>query len=197
MGPTRHDPSSRESRDVYFSIDIETSGPNPGLYSLLTVGACLVDDPHRALYLEVQPVTDVATPAALAITGLTLEELRGRGLPPERAMAAFAAWVEEQVPEGGRAIFVSFNAPFDWMFVCDYFHRYLGRNPFGHSAIDIKAVYMGLTGAPWTETSFRFVATRYGRAEELTHHALADARDQAALFRSMLEESESHGFSWL
>ncbi len=40
-------------------------------------------------------------------------------------------------------MFVALNAPFDWMFVADAFWRYLGRNPFGPSALDIKALYLG------------------------------------------------------
>ena len=27
------------------------------------------------------------------------------------------------------------------MFVNDYFHRFLGRNPFGHAALDLKAFF--------------------------------------------------------
>ena len=41
------------------------------------------------------------------------------------------------------SVFVGFNAPFDWSFVNYYFHRFLGHNPFGFTAVDIKAYYMG------------------------------------------------------
>jgi inhibitor of KinA sporulation pathway (predicted exonuclease) len=83
---------------------------------------------------------------------------------------------------------VGFNAPFDWMFVADYFDRYLGRNPFGHSALDIKAYYMGVADATWPETSMVKVAEHYGVTVDLTHNALDDARDQAALFRAVRAE---------
>jgi DNA polymerase III alpha subunit (gram-positive type) len=102
-------------------------------------------------------------------------------------MCLFAEWLEGQIPED-RPIFVAFNAPFDWMFVNDYFHRFLGRNPFGFAALDLKALYMGLTGARWTETSMRNVAARYHRIHPLSHHALQDAQDQAILFQHMLAE---------
>jgi ribonuclease T len=29
-------------REIYFSVDIEASGPIPGEYSMLSLGACLV-----------------------------------------------------------------------------------------------------------------------------------------------------------
>jgi inhibitor of KinA sporulation pathway (predicted exonuclease) len=84
---------------------------------------------------------------------------------------------------------VAFNAPFDWMFVNDYFHRYIGQNPFGHSAIDIKAFFMGMAGVSWEETAMRRIVTRYSNTRKLTHHALQDAVDQARLFRNMLGEA--------
>lgn len=185
------------TRDFFVSVDIETAGPYPYRYSLLSIGACAVADPARNFYVELQPVSRDFVPEALAISGLSLNYLAQHGLPPAEAMARFESWIAEQVPEGGRPVFVAFNAPFDWSFVNDYFHRFLGRNPFGHSALDIKAVFMGLTGAPWTETSLRHVAARYGRPEKLEHHAQSDAADQGELFRNMLAEAQSHGFGWI
>jgi DNA polymerase III alpha subunit (gram-positive type) len=134
-------------------------------------------------------VNDKFLPAALSISGLSMEKLAESGLAPAEAMARFEVWAEEQMPEGQRPILVAFNAPFDWMFVNDYFHRFIGQNPFGHSAIDIKAFYMGMAGVSWAETSMRQLTTRYSDTRRLTHHALQDAVDQAMLFRNMLREA--------
>jgi inhibitor of KinA sporulation pathway (predicted exonuclease) len=75
------------------------------------------------------------------------------------------------------------------MFVNDYFHRYMDRNPFGHSALDIKSYYMGLNNVSWSDTSMRNVGKRYLGDQQLTHHALTDALDQAEIFKLMLEQS--------
>jgi len=99
--------------------------------------------------------------------------------------------VKEVTPDGQRPIFVAFNAPFDWMFVNDYFHRYLGRNPFGHTALDMKTYYMGLSSCSWYDTSMRNVGRRYLGDRQLTHHALSDALDQAKIFKLMLEQSRN------
>jgi hypothetical protein len=119
---------------------------------------------------------------------LDLERLQREGLPPAEALRAVERWLDEVVPGGARPVFTAFNAPFDWMFVNDYFHRYLGRNPFGHTALDIKALYMGANGVTWGETSMRYVAKRYLAGNELSHHAMADAVDQAQIFRALMEE---------
>jgi DNA polymerase III epsilon subunit-like protein len=187
-----------QSRDImnqlgetYISVDVETAGPNPSLYSLLTIGACTIEERPRTFYVEVKPVNDKITPESFAIHRLDLKRLAERGVQPAIAMANFETWLKTEVPPDQTPVFVAFNAPFDWMFVNDYFHRFLKRNPFGHSAIDIKAFYMGLTGSPWSETSMRSIGPRYLRDQQLTHHALRDAVDQGEIFRKMLSEARS------
>jgi len=171
--------------EVFVSVDVEASGPAPGRYSLLSLGACLVDDPARTFYAELQPLVEAATAEAMAVHNLDLATLKRDGLPPAEAMKRFEAWLKAVVPDGALPVFVGFNAAFDWMFVADYFDRFLGRNPFGHTALDLKAYYMGLTGGAWSDTTKRALAVRYPDHPELTHNALQDAIDQAALFRRM------------
>ncbi len=165
-----------------MSVDVETAGPHPGRYSLLAIGACLVDDPEQGFYVELRPDLDDAVPEALAISGLSLDQLRRTGRPAADAMADFAAWLAAVVPAGGRPVFLGFNAAFDWSFVNQYFHQHLGENPFGHSAVDIKAYAMGRDGCSLAETSLARLVPRHGGTAALSHHALDDARVQADLF---------------
>ena len=175
-------------RQVLVSVDIEASGPAPGRYSLLAIGACLVDDPERSFYVELQPVGEETAPEAMAVHNLDLERLKRDGLVPNEAMRRFESWLQSEIPAPAQPLFVGFNAAFDWMFVADYFDRFLGRNPFGHTALDIKAYFMGLTGGAWRDTTKSALAARYPDQPHLTHHALQDALDQAALFRRMRDE---------
>jgi DNA polymerase III epsilon subunit-like protein len=177
--------------EVYISVDVETAGPAPAEFALLSLGACLVDDPSQIFYAELQPTMLAADPAALAVSRLSLEHLALHGTPPAEAMARFAAWVEEVTPPGRRPVLVAFNAPFDWMFIADYFRRFEVPNPFGHSALDIKALYMGATGEPWERTGFAAIAGRVGLQAELPHHALEDALIQAEIFRRIAAGPEA------
>lgn len=174
------------SLEAFVSVDIEAAGPHPSRYALLSIGACLVADPRHSFYVELKPDSLHATEEALRVSQFSIENLLETGVPPAEAMAHFETWISAEVPPGQNPIFVAFNAPFDWMFVNDYFYRYLGRNPFGYSALDIKAFYMGMTGTLWSQSTFDHIATRYFEGRTLTHNALQDARDQAFIFQAML-----------
>ena len=169
----------------FVSVDVETAGPIPGEYSLLAIGACLVDAPDETFLCYLQPMNTNADPAALKVAGLTLQALEQTGLAPAEAMSRFATWLEANRSSADRLVFVGLNAPFDWSFVNYYFHRFVGDNPFGFSALDIKAYYMGATGVPWSETRSSAMAVLLGIDETGDHHALRDAQYQAALFRQV------------
>ena len=169
--------------DLFVSVDVETAGPIPGEYSLLAIGACLVDAPDETFLCYLQPVNANADPVALKVTGLSLQALEQTGLAPEEGMTRFATWLEANRSSVDRLVFVGLNAPFDWSFVSYYFHRFVGDNPFGFSALDIKAYYMGATGLSWNETTSSAMAVTFGIDETGDHNALRDAQYQAALFR--------------
>lgn len=178
---------------AYFSVDIEAAGPHPAAYALLSIGACTIAQPEEVFYTELQPTSLAIEAEAQQVHGLDPRVLAETGRPPAEALAEFEGWVQAHTPEGQRAVFVAFNAAFDWMFVCDYFHRYLGRNPFGHSALDIKALYMGRNGVEWFATGYNQVSRALGVDRPLAHNALQDAREQAELFRRLLQGRPSNG----
>jgi DNA polymerase III epsilon subunit-like protein len=181
-----------DQKEIYISVDIEAAGPSPGIYSLLSIGACTVQNPQSTFYVELKPANDSKLPSALEVSGLDWDHLVNQGVRPSRAMTDFADWIAEVTPEDSQPVFLAFNAVFDWMFVNEYFYRYLGSNPFGHKALDIKAYFMGMHGVSWEETAMRFVASRYLDSRTLSHNALNDAQDQAEIFRRMLNHNKPH-----
>jgi DNA polymerase III epsilon subunit-like protein len=174
----------------YISVDVETAGPIPSRYALLSIGACTIGEPRQTFYVELQPDQELEDPQAMAVHSLDLQTLKRTGLPPKDAMMKFNQWLAAVTPPGSQPLFVAFNAPFDWSFINDSFIRYLGTNPFGHSAVDIKAVYMGLSGKPWRETSGEYLHRLYNNARVLTHNAMEDAVDQAVIFEGILADFE-------
>ena len=173
--------------EVLVSVDVEASGPSPSTGSLIAVGACLVDDPSRSFYVELRPLHDRPwDPKAERVHRLSREHLDALGSTPADGMRAFAQWVDGEAA-GRPVVFVAFNAPFDWMFVADYLHRFAGRNPFGISALDLKAYYMAKHAiSRWSETTKTDVRAAYRTELANTHHALDDARAQAELARVLL-----------
>ncbi len=173
--------------ELLVSVDVEASGPSPSTGSLLSIGACLIVDPATALYVELVPLPEMPwSDQAARIHRLDRGRLEREGLEPRAAMERVAAWLGE-VGHDRQPVFVAFNAPFDWMFVNDYFQRFAGHNPFGASALDMKAYYMGRHHVKrWAATTGAHVKRRYGIATSHTHNALDDAREQAELMRLLL-----------
>jgi DNA polymerase III epsilon subunit-like protein len=171
------------NREVFLSVDVETSGPIPGEYSLLTIGACNASDPQETFSCELKPTTRNADPKALEVTGLSLDRLDRDGLEPAVGMQKFRDWVIRIAGPGATPVFVGFNAPFDWSFVNYYFHRYLGKNPFGFAALDIKSMYMGAARSSWAQTRSSQMAAALHPTLKGDHDALHDAQYQAELFR--------------
>ena len=179
-----------DTTEAYICVDVETAGPIPGPglreYSLLSIGACTISEPQKTFYIELKPINENTTPEAENVHKLSMQRLMLEGVEPEEALRRFEEWLKDQAAPGKQPVFVAFNAPFDWMFINYYFFHYLGHNPFGHAALDIKAFYMGMAGVPWSQTSWRTINPGEAADTRLTHHALQDAIDQAQLFKKML-----------
>lgn len=177
---------TKATNERFYSVDVETSGPIPGEYSLLSIGACLIRldeaQSEETFSCRLKPLSNKADPAALSITGLSLDELARNGKAPAQAMEDFADWVARTTGDA-TPVFVGFNAAFDWSFINYYFHHFLGRNPFGFAALDIKSLYMGFTGCSWRDTRSSEVVKALQPQLHGNHNALDDALAQAELFQ--------------
>jgi DNA polymerase III alpha subunit (gram-positive type) len=135
--------------DIYISIDIETTGPAPGLYSMISLGAAAFERDGAELgtwsanlheLLDASRHTDTMRfweqhPEAWALA-------TENPMQPIDAMRSFEAWVARF---GGEPIAAAWPAAFDFAFVNYYCHRFLGSNPLGFACLDIRSLAMGLT----------------------------------------------------
>lgn len=151
----------------FFVIDVESDGPIPPKYSMVSFAAVKVEDPIVVSFTtRVIPISDSWIPEALAVSGLSRADCF-KGHQPSVAMAAFRQWILS-VNKNGRPIFMSDNVAYDWQFINYYFHFYLGENPFGHSGRRIGDLYAGLTKNMYAKWKFL-------RKTKHTHDPLDDA----------------------
>jgi hypothetical protein len=153
----------------YVSVDIEADGPIPGDYSMISFGAVVVEPTlDRTFSAQLRPISDKWIPEALAVSGHTREVTMGFA-DPKAEMQRFATWLGTL---GGRLIFIADNNGFDWMFVCWYFHHFLGKNPFGFSSQNLGSLYKGFVRDG--SKSFKHL-----RKTAHTHDPVDDARGNA------------------
>jgi DNA polymerase III epsilon subunit-like protein len=192
MDPTSHP-------EIYISADIETDGPYPGRYSMLSFGLAAVatydggthvarlDPRSHAAYWELRPESETFDPEALAVNGLDRERLRRSGMAAPAAMTMASRWVSE-IAGDNRPVMVAYPVAFDWLFLHRYFMNFCGESPFGHgSCIDIRSLYIGATGSTYRTSSKKYVPEKLQPAAAHTHHALDDAIEQGQLFVNILE----------
>ncbi|MGI0494687.1 exonuclease domain-containing protein [Alkalinema pantanalense CENA528] len=163
----------------YVMVDVETDGPIPGDYSMVSLGAIVVEPSlSQTFYAELRPISDRWIPEALQVSQFTREATL-LFEEPQGVMERFAQWLD--AVSVGRAFFVSDNNGFDWQFVNWYFHHFCGRNPFGHSSINLGSLYKGIM-------KDTFVNFKHLRQTSHTHNALDDARGNAEALLKMKTE---------
>lgn len=186
---------------LYCCVDVEASGPVPGLYDLVSIGAVAVarreDGTHGVVspspfLVEVAPQGGRVDERAMAIHGLTTEHLEREGRELAHALEALDAWIgAHRAHPDQRLVFVGHNAPFDWSYVNHAYHRVDRRNPFGWKALDTKALAMGVLALDWFETNKERLAELLpGLGPEdadRVHEADQDALYQARILIALLD----------
>jgi hypothetical protein len=154
----------------YIMVDVEADGPIPGDYSMICLGAIVVDRAlDKTFYARLRPISEHWVPRALAISGFSREQTLAFGDPGD-VMRRFGAWLA--AAGTGTPRFISDNNGFDWQFVNWYFHHFTGANPFGYSSTNLGSLYRGFMN-DFTANFRRLRRTKH------THNPLDDARGNA------------------
>lgn len=188
----------REKRvDAYFSADVETDGPIPGPFSILSfalVYAGSFDGMHFErpvnyscrFYRELKPISDVFEPEALRVNGLDRARLCLEGEKPEIVMTEAYRWVRK-VAGSEKPVLVAYPLSFDWTWLYWYFIRFSKEgSPFDYSrCFDIKTAVAVKAGIPISEASRSRLHPSLRSHHAHTHHALDDATEQAEIFANV------------
>lgn len=166
----------------YIMVDIESDGPIPGDYSMISFGAVLVDEHlDKTFYGKLKPISDKWIPEALAVSGFSREETLTFE-EPHIVMQNFANWIKEH-SKGRQPVFISDNNGFDWMFICWYFHHFIQKNPFGHSSQNLGSLYKGVV-------KDMFQNFKHLRVTKHTHNPVDDAKGNAEALLTIKKEFE-------
>jgi DNA polymerase III epsilon subunit-like protein len=173
---------------VYFSVDVETTGPRPGFGSLLSIGACTLngknDNDH--FYGVIDPKPMICDPDTMSwwmtLNSDRWNEATNYSIDQNSVASDLEDWVEWQAlsrPVCFVANPSAFDFPWiDWMFLCADI-----KNPFGHRALCLRSMLFGMTDMEWGGER-----TEWGKYEvkpEVPHNALSDAlaqREELKLF---------------
>jgi hypothetical protein len=185
--------------DIYISADVETDGPIPGPYSMLSFALVVagtfdgrtfkragIDPP--SFYRELRPISGAFQPEALAVNRLDRDRLLREGASPEAAMEQARIWVLD-VSRNARPVLVAYPVAFDWTWLYWYFTRFCaGGSPFGFSScFDIKTMIAVKRRSRLTEATKRDLPEDVRSQLRHTHEALDDAREQAELFANLFD----------
>lgn len=169
----------------WIMVDVEADGPVPGLYSMICFGAVVVDEKlDKTFYGQLRPISDKWIPEALAVSGFTREQtIEFEAV--HITMLNFDNWLKEN--SKGRPMFVSDNNGFDWQFINFYFWKYCGKNPFGHSSMNLGSFYKGVV-------KDGFKNFKYLRKTKHTHNPVDDAMGNAEAFLEIIKKYDIKGY---
>jgi 3'-5' exoribonuclease Rv2179c-like domain len=190
----------KRGSDVYFSADVETDGPIPGPFSILSFALVYAgrfdgveferptSQKPLTFYRELKPISESYQEEALKVNGLDRDRLVRTGHAPEQAMTEASAWVKE-ISKPDRAVLVAYPLSFDWSWLYWYFVRFSrDGSPFGYSrCFDIKTAVAVKGGVPIGSAGRMQLPSFLRSARVRSHNALDDAVEQAEIFAKIFE----------
>jgi hypothetical protein len=203
---TTHQSQDRNTQgDAYFSADVETDGPIPGPFSILSfalVYAGSFDGRHfqrpdtygQVLYKELRPISENFEREALQINGLDRARLCVEGEFPEMAMTEASRWVKG-IAGAAQPVLVAYPLSFDWSWLYWYFIRFSAEgSPFAYSrCFDIKTALAVKAAIPISEAGRSQIDPSLRSRHPHTHNAVDDAIAQAEIFANVFEWGGARG----
>lgn len=191
--------------DAYFSADVETDGPIPGPFSMLSFAIVYAgsfdgqrfERPKKyeqVFYRELKPISSQFQDEALKVNGLDRDRLCKEGHAPEQVMTEACRWVRDGCA-GATPVLVAYPLSFDWSWLYWYFVRFSAEgSPFGYSrCFDIKTALSVKGRIPICRAGRARLDPSLGSNRAHTHHAIGDAIEQAEIFANIFEWEGASG----
>jgi hypothetical protein len=172
----------------YLSVDIETDGMCPGVNSMISLGAVMLDEQGTEVGEFSANLEPLGWPAVQ-----NQETMKWWATQPEAWAAAtkdpqmpgvvmhnFRHWCESFE---GRVIFIGYPVTFDFTFVWYYLWAFTGGSPFTHGGLDIKTMAADALEVDYYDARKSQWPPEWHPPEGFhTHVAVEDAREQAYSF---------------
>jgi hypothetical protein len=188
--------------DIYFSADVETDGPIPGPFSLLSFALVCVGTfdgesfdttvlrERLHFYCELKPISERFQEEALRVNKLDRHRLTVEGKDPRAAMTAASRWVSA-LSGNYRPVLVAYPLSFDWSWLFWYFIMFSeDGSPFSYShCFDLKTAFATKAHKPISQSG-RAKLPQYLKSDLVhSHNALDDAIEQAEIFAKVFRWS--------
>lgn len=184
---------SQGINEIYISTDVETDGPIPGDYSMLSLGSAAYSRDKTLLStftVNFETLPNAAShPETVQWWNKHPDAWRACRRDPQPAEKIMPHYVEWLKGLPGKPVFVAYPVAFDFMFVYWYLMRFAGESPFSFSALDIKTYAMAMLRKEYRGSTKRNMPKRWFDDLPHTHVALDDAIEQGALFCNMMAEN--------
>lgn len=185
--------------EIYISIDVETDGPIPGDFSMLSLGAAAfiagTKDPVATFSANFELLEGAGQNPDTMKWWKTQPEAwkicRTDPQAPSAAMGDFLTWVDRIAREHkAKPVCVAYPSGFDFLFVYWYLIKFAGRSPFSFSALDIKSYACAVLKKGYRSSTKRNMPKKWFGTHPHTHDALDDAIGQGQLFMNILKANQ-------
>jgi len=187
--------------DIYVSVDVEADGPNPGIHSMLSIGAAAFDINRNLLgtferNLEVLPNAIQDEDTMINFWNEfpdQYKETRQNMVTPENGMIDFQMWLNG-LKSKGKPVFAAYPSRYDMRWIDHYSWKFLETNLLGLGAIDIKTIASVVLQKSYRQTYKSVMPKRwFTSVENHTHVAIDDAIEQGELAVNIIREAYNLG----
>lgn len=182
--------------EVYVATDIETDGPSPSHYSMLSFASVafrldrsIIGTFERNLELLPGARQDPRVMRFWNDNPQAWAACRQNPVSPKTAMTEYTEWL---VSLGAEPVLVGHPVGFDYTFIHWYLHEFTGGSPLFPAGLDIASYAMAVLHTPFTKSHKPYMPPQWIDPDlPHTHRALDDAMGHAMLFCNMVAANQS------